>query len=366
MTVVKVRFGLIGCGRISGRHIEAMVQNPHAVLGAVCDIVPARMDKAKALYAEVARAAGRQVDIQASTTNYLDMLSAVDIDAVAICTESGNHATMAIAALNSGKHVLVEKPMALSIADADAMIALAEHKGLKLAVCHQNRFNPPVQELRKVLEAGMFGKLLHGVASVRWARDAGYYAQAPWRGTWAQDGGTLMNQCIHNIDLLQWMLGEVDHVYALTERFLRPMEAEDTGVAVLKFKSGALGVIEGSACIFPSNLEETLSIFGSTGTACLGGIAVNKIEAWSFRDLGSADVAARAQSQDIDSVYGRGHEPLYVNFVEAVRGKAQLLVDGIEGKKALEIVLGIYKSSRTKQPVYFPVSDYSTLTDLEV
>lgn len=361
-----IRFGIIGCGRISKRHAEAIALCQMTELATVCDIVPNKMDAAIDTYMRAANGAQRNVAQPSLIDDYHQLLKREDINAVVICTESGYHAAIALDALNAGKHVLVEKPLALSTSDADAMIKLAEEKGLKLGVCHQNRFNPPVQQLRQALEQGRFGKLIYGVASIRWNRDENYYAQAPWRGTWEHDGGTLMNQCIHNIDLLQWMLGDVDHVYAQTDRYLRQIQAEDTGLAVIRFNNGAMGIVEGTSCVYPKNLEETLSVFGATGTACLGGLAVNTIETWHFADMAQDEInLVRMASGDVDSVYGRGHEPLYHNFALAVQGIERLHIDGKEGKRAMEIVLAIYKSSRTGQPVRLPLGSYSTMTGLD-
>ena len=209
------------------------------------------------------------------------MLAERKPDIVAIAAESGKHKEIAVDCLNAGCHVICEKPMALSTHDADAMNEAAKKAGKKLAVCFQNRFNAPVQKLRVALEAGRFGRVLHGMVQIRWNRNESYYAEAPWRGTWAQDGGTLMNQCTHGIDLLQWMLGEdAVRVQARTRRFLRPIEAEDFGAAIVEFKNGAVGIIEGSADIYPTNLNETLSVFGEKGSVVIGGLAVNKPETW--------------------------------------------------------------------------------------
>ncbi|MGB4028012.1 MAG: Gfo/Idh/MocA family oxidoreductase, partial [Acetomicrobium sp.] len=214
-----------------------------------------------------------------------------------------------------------------------------------------NRFNPPVQKLRKALEEGRFGKLTHGSAVVRWFRPQDYYDQAPWRGTWAMDGGCLMNQSIHNIDLLQWMMGPVESVFGYTATNLRKIEAEDVGVAVLKFKSGALGVIEASTTIYPENLEETLAIFGEKGTVVLGGIAVNKIETWKFADSQEENEDLKKHQQDVPNVYGFGHNALIEDFIQAVINNRNPYIDGREGKKALAIILGIYDSVRSGEEI---------------
>jgi UDP-N-acetyl-2-amino-2-deoxyglucuronate dehydrogenase len=231
----------------------------------------------------------------------------------------------------------------MSLQDADALINACDENGVKLAVCFQNRFNPPVQKLRRALEEGRFGKLTHGSAVVRWFRPQDYYDQAPWRGTRANDGGCLMNQSIHNIDLLQWMMGPVESVFGYTANNLREIECEDVGVAVLKFKSGALGVIEASTTVYPENLEETLNIFGEKGTVVLGGIAVNKIETWKFADCQGEEL--EQEQQDVPNVYGFGHEALIEDVIQAVYDDRQPYIDGREGRCALGIVLSIYQSN---------------------
>lgn len=359
----KLGFAIIGCGRISGKHVEGIVNNfDEARLVAVSDIIESRIDEAVRRYRSYIPTAGEI----AGYKNYRELLENKAVNVVSIATESGYHARIALDALEAGKHVIVEKPMALATEDADRMIETARKKGLKLCVCHQNRFNPPVQKLKKAVEQNRFGKLLYGVASIRWNRNDEYYQQAPWRGTWALDGGTLMNQCIHNIDLLQWIMGPVDRLYALADTFLRHIEGEDTGVAVLRFKNGALGIIEGTACVFPRNLEETLNIFGETGTVCIGGLALNKIEHWCFADEKESEAGIFKQEQkDPDTVYGFGHIPLYKDMINAIKYDSEPLINGEEGKKAVEIVLGIYKSVRTQSPVQFPIGSYSTLTGVQ-
>lgn len=351
----KLKFAIIGCGRISHKHIEALANNVEDTeLVAVCDIVAEKMDKDVEEYYEHIKE-NRRIDSEdeyieeiAATkeevrkyTDYKEMLGKEDIDVVSICTESGYHAKHAIDCLNAGKHVLVEKPMALSAADADEMIRLAKEKKLKLGVCHQNRFNPPIQKLRRAIEEGRFGKIINGTARILWNRNDDYYKQAPWRGTKELDGGTLMNQCIHNIDLLQWMMGsEVERIHAERDTFLRDIEMEDFGAILIRFKNGSIGIVEGSACVYPKNLEETLSIFGEKGTVVIGGLAVNEIKTWQFAD--ERDYDKEDESTKVDSVYGKGHTPLYKDFIDAINEDREPLINGEEGKKALEIILKAY------------------------
>lgn len=349
------KLALIGCGRISFKHIEAAVNNRKDIqLVACCDpIVERAKQRASEYQSSMSNA------MVGTYTDYREMLEKEKPDICAIATESGYHPQIAIDCLNAGCHVICEKPMALSTHDADAMIAAADKNDKKLAVCFQNRFNLPVQKVRAAYEAKRFGRILHGMIQVRWNRNEEYYKEAAWRGTWKLDGGTLMNQCTHGIDLLQWMMGEdAVRVQAQTRRFLRPIEAEDFGAAIVEFKSGAIGIIEGSADIYPKNLNETLSLFGDTGSVVIGGLAVNKIEAWRFADTDKVgdteDKVLNPNEKDPPTVYGFGHSALYKDFIEAIAQNREPLVSGRAGKKALEIILAIYKSQKTGQPVELP------------
>ena len=346
---------LIGCGRISFKHIEAFAANhDRMILTGTCD---PRRDRAEAKAAEYRKSfPGREVGI---FSDYREMLEALRPDIVTIATESGYHARIATDCMELGAHVICEKPMALSTIDADAMVEVSARTGKKLAVCFQNRFNVPVRRARVAREAGRFGRMLHGAIQVRWNRNEAYYAEAPWRGTWELDGGTLMNQCTHGIDLLQWMMGEdAVRVQAATRRFLRPIEAEDFGAAVVEFASGSVGVIEGSADIYPTNINETLSLFGSHGSVVIGGLAVNKIETWRFADahtIGDGeDKVLDPEAKDPPTVYGFGHSALFADFVDAIDSGRESLVSGRAGKKALEIILAIYESQKTGKAVYLP------------
>lgn len=332
-----MNFAIIGCGRISKNHVEALINNMESCnLVAVSDVIEDRAYERKIQYENSVSNSDIKV-----YTDYADMLKIENINVVSICTESGYHANIALDCLNAGKHVLIEKPMTMSIEDADKVNALAKEKDLKVGVCHQNRFNPPIQKLRRAIEEGRFGKIINATARILWTRDQNYYDQAPWRGTKELDGGTLMNQCIHNIDLLQWMVGsEVERVYCERGTFLRNIEMEDFGAILIRFKSGTIGLVEGSACVYPKNLEETLSIFGEKGTVIIGGLAVNKIQTWQFSD--EKDYDKENYSSDVENVYGKGHTPLYKDFIEAIKMNKEPYINGIEGKKALEIVLKSY------------------------
>lgn len=351
-----MKYALIGCGRISPNHVMAAKNNDLEIV-ALCDIVRANAED-KIL----------KFDLDSSKVkvyeDYRELLENEKPELVAIATESGKHAAIALDCIAAGCHVIIEKPIALSISDADAIIKAGHEKGVLVCANHQNRFNKSIQEIRKAIEKNRFGKLLYGTAHIRWARNHEYYDRAAWRGTWEQDGGALMNQCIHDIDLLRWMMGdEIDTVYGMTDRLIHPyIEAEDLGLAVVKFKNGSYGTIEGTTNVYPKNLEETLYIFGEKGTVKAGGEAVNIIEEWKFSDyFGDAEQVKKECSENPPNVYGFGHTKLYKNVIAAINGEEKLLVDGEAGKRALELVLAIYKSAAEGRPVKLPLENCSTM-----
>lgn len=356
-----MKIALIGCGRISFKHIEAFVfMKDRVQFVAACDPILERAEEKRLEYEKSLPNADVKI-----FADYKEMLNECKPDIVTIATESGKHKDIAVHCLKNGAHVICEKPMALSTSDAQAMIDTAKQNNKKLSVCFQNRFNAPVVKTREALDKGRFGKMLHGMIQVRWNRNEGYYAQAPWRGTWEQDGGTLMNQCTHGIDLLQWMMGgDAVRVQAQTRRFMRPIEAEDFGCAIVEFASGAVGIIEGSADVYPKNLNETLSLFGTDGSVAIGGLAVNKMETWRFADAEKVgDTEERVlnpNEKDPPTVYGFGHTALFNDFIDAIEQGREPLVSGEKGKKALEIILAIYKSQKTGLPVNLPC-DFSTM-----
>jgi UDP-N-acetyl-2-amino-2-deoxyglucuronate dehydrogenase len=360
----KLKFATIGCGRIAKKHMEGIANNYRdAELIALCDVILDRAQEKADDYNEFLTLRGIKKTGIKLYSDYKEMIRNEKIDVVTIATESGYHPDVTIYCLNAGINVIVEKPMALSTVDADRMIDTASVNKKKLCICHQNRFNKPIQQLRKAVDNNRFGRIINGTARILWNRGMGYYKQAPWRGTWKLDGGTLMNQCIHNIDLLQWMMGgEIDTVYAQCDTYLRDIEGEDFGAIIIRFKNGAIGIVEGSACVFPMNLEETLSIFGEKGTVCIGGLAVNKIETWKFADhKDSEDEMPLRQEDDPDTVYGYGHTPLFEDFIDSIKYDREPLVNGESGKVAMEIVLAAYKSRKTGLPVKFPVGPFSTI-----
>lgn len=351
-----MKYALIGCGRIATNHIKAALNNQLEIT-AVCDIQPEHMKKLlerHGLWAD---------DSIKHYTDYKAMIAEVQPELVSIATESGIHAEIAIFCIKHGVHVIIEKPMAMSMADANEIIRLSEERNVKVSACHQNRFNIAVQEMRQALEAGRFGKLSHGSIHVRWNRNQNYYTQAPWRGTWAQDGGALMNQCIHGIDLLRWTFGgEVEEVYGQTrQQFHDYLEAEDVGMAVVKFKNGAIATIEGTTNVYPKNLEETLYIFGEKGTVKIGGTSTNNIDVWDFADETEADMKNKGLEEETNNVYGNGHTSLFADMMDAIQTNRKPYVDAYAGRDALELVLAIYKSQKEGKAVKLPLSEFSSL-----
>ena len=354
-----MRYALIGCGRIATNHMKAAVNN-QLEISAVCDVVQEHME---------VLLAKKELQNDMSILRYTDyksMIQEVKPDLVSIATESGIHAEIALFCIDHGVHVIIEKPMAMSISDANEIIRHSEEKHVKVSACHQNRFNIAVQEMRHALEAGRFGRLSHGSIHVRWNRNQGYYDQAPWRGTWAQDGGALMNQCIHGIDLLRWTFGgEIEEVYGQTrQQFHDYLEAEDVGMAVVKFKNGAIATIEGTTNVYPKNLEETLYIFGEKGTVKIGGTSTNNIDVWDFADESEADTKNKGLQEETSNVYGNGHTSLFADMIDAIQNDRKPYVDAYAGRDALELVLAIYKSQKEGHAVRLPLENFAS-TDME-
>jgi UDP-N-acetyl-2-amino-2-deoxyglucuronate dehydrogenase len=338
-----VRVALVGCGRISANHFEAIAKVEGLVLSAVCDSVESR-----------AREAGEKWQVP-WFTSYEKMLAEADCDAVAIATPSGLHPAHGILAAKAGKHVISEKPMAITLASADALVKACDDAGVHLFVVKQNRLNATVQMVKRALDKGRFGRLFLANTTVHWTRPQSYYDQAPWRGTWEFDGGAFMNQASHYVDLMQWLVGPVESVIAKTATMARRIEAEDTGAAVLKFRNGALGVIEVTMLTYPKNLEGSFTLIGERGTVKVGGTAVNKIEHWEFADADPDDAEVDRVNTDPPSVYGFGHEPYYRNVLRVIRGEAVPDTDGRGGRKSLELILGIYESAKTGREVPLPL-----------
>ncbi len=336
---MQVRFGLIGCGRVAPRHAQSLKQLDEARLAAVADVKESR-----ALHF------AQEYDADAYT-DYRKMLERSDIDAVTVCVPSGLHAQVALDALHAGKDVLVEKPIALRLEDADCMIRTARQLGRRLGVVLQNRYNSPMQRLRQYISAGRLGRLYLGSACVRWYRPQSYYEDG-WHGTWAMDGGALMNQSIHHIDALQWFMGPVESVCAYSATLAHSMEAEDVGVAILRFAGGALATVEGSTLTWPQNLEGSVSVFGEHGSVKIGGTALNRITLWKVAgELEQESELLTSQRVDPPSVYGYSHREVIHDFALAVRDGRIPATPGEEARKSLELVLAIYESAQTGREV---------------
>jgi len=338
-----IKFALIGCGRIAKRHSEllGLGQIKGASLVAVCDT---QEHKAKKIGDQFSIPYYEDMD---------DMMLKEDIDVVSILTESGNHAKHVINVAKYGKDIIVEKPMALTLDDVDDMIKECDKYNCRLFVVKQNRFNLPVMKMREALEAGRFGKIYMGTVRVRWCRPQEYYDQASWRGTWAMDGGVLTNQASHHIDMLEWMLGEVDSVYAKGIQALADIEAEDTAAVILKFRSGAIGIIEATTAIRPKDLEGSISILGEKGSVEIGGFAVNKLLHWNFQDKENLDETVIEEfSVNPPNVYGFGHQSYYEHVVDCISNNKKHLVSGLEGRKSIELISAIYESIETNQEIF--------------
>ncbi|HEY3804333.1 MAG TPA: Gfo/Idh/MocA family oxidoreductase [Kofleriaceae bacterium] len=336
-----LKFALVGCGRISRKHVDAISRAQNARLVAVCDLDLSR-----------AKAIGDKLGIP-SFADMDDMIAKVPaIDVVNVLTPTGYHAQHAVRLAAYGKHIVVEKPMALKLEDADEMIVACDRAGVRLFVVKQNRYNLPVQRLRKALEAGRFGKLVMGTVRVRWCRRQDYYDQDAWRGTWELDGGVLANQASHHVDLLMWMLGPVESVVGMTATQLVNVETEDTAAVLLRFANGALGIVEATTATRPVDLEGSLSILGERGTVVIGGFAVNELSTWRFEEPTADDASVIEESRtQPDNVYGFGHQAFIENVVKTIRGQGAALVDGLEGRKSIEVINAIYESVQTGREV---------------
>ena len=330
-----VRVALLGCGRISRNHLDAISKVDGLRLVAVAD-------------SDLARAEAVSVEQGVPAFGGLEeMLAAVPCDLVAICTPSGLHPQHGIIAARHGRHVLTEKPMAISLEAADQLVQACDAAAVHLFVVKQNRLNPPIQLLKRAVDKGRFGRLYMANVTVRWTRPQEYYDAEPWRGTWEFDGGAIMNQASHYVDLVQWLVGPVESVMACTATQARRIEAEDSGAAIMRFRSGALGVLEVSVLTYPRNLEGSITLLGEKGSVKIGGTAVNRVEHWSFADYDDDDKLVDAANTAPPTVYGFGHEGYYRNVLSVLRGEAKAETDGRAGRKSLELILGIYESART-------------------
>ena len=337
------RIGLVGCGRISKNHFDAIAKVEGLELAAVCDTDVER-----------ARQAGETYGVP-SYRALDEMLRAGDFDVVAICTPSGLHSPQGIAAARAGKHVVTEKPMSLSLRQADDLVRACDDAGVQLFVVKQNRLNPPIQLIKRAVDKGRFGRIYMANVTVRWQRPQEYYDAEPWRGTWEFDGGAFMNQASHYVDLIQWLVGPVESVMGKTATQARRIEAEDSGIGILKFRSGALGVIEVNVLTYPRNLEGSITIIGERGTVKIGGTAVNRVEHWTFAEYDDDDKLVDAANTNPPTVYGFGHQGYYRNVLAVLRGEAKPETDGRAGRKSLELILGIYESAKTGCEVAIPM-----------
>lgn len=341
---MKLKFAIVGCGRILQKHIDAINEIDEAVLVAVCDT---DYKKAKAV-------SEKYKDVRSYST-YDEMLQKEDVDVVNILTPSGYHPFHTIDIVKKyKKHIVCEKPMALRLQEADEMIRVCDKNGVRLFVIKQNRYNLPVIKLREALDQDRFGKMVMGTVRVRWSRHQSYYDQDAWRGTWELDGGVITNQASHHIDLLEWMLGEPISVMATTKTFLADIEVDDTAAAIIKFRNGAIGIVEATTATRPNDLEGSLSVLGEKGSVVIGGFSVNKMQSWRFED------ETEEQSREIlnkfaeipPNIYGFGHKRYLEHVIDCIKNNKKALVDGIEGRKSIELINAMYESSETGKEVF--------------
>lgn len=334
-------FALIGCGKISRKHTKVIPQLSDAALLYACD---SNLERA----AEVAS----QIPGCTATRDFEEALADPAVSVVSICTPSGTHASLGLQAARAGKHVIIEKPLALRIDEADRLIETCDRRGVKLFVVQQNRYNRPVQALRRALEKDRLGHVFLGTVRVLWNRSQDYYNEELWRGTWAQDGGVLTNQASHHIDLLIWMMGEVESVFARGRTVMHNIETEDLGVVLIKFRNGGLGVVEATTCVQPKDLEGSLNLYGEGGTVEIGGFAATELKTWSFKTAVPEDGAVFEDWGRNPSDFGYNHREFYADALRSMRSGQAGLLDGIEGRKSLEVINAIYESIETGCEVF--------------
>jgi predicted dehydrogenase len=337
----RLKFVIIGCGRIAKRHSELLGNNEidQAELVAVCDV-----NTEKAI----------NIASRFSVPHYSsieDMMNENEVDVAVVLTPSGLHAEHVIRLTKFNCDIVVEKPMALTTNDADKMISSCQMNNNRLFVVKQNRFNKPILKLREAIEKEYFGKLVLGTVRVRWARHQEYYDQDSWRGTWKLDGGVIGNQASHHIDMLEWMMGEVESVYAKTKTALVNIEAEDTAIAILNFKNGALGIIEATTAVRPNNIEGSISIMGENGIIVVGGTAMNKMETWSFENKVNNSISLKSFDENPPDVYGFGHRAYYKHVVSCIINNSENLINGAEGRKSIKLVNAMYESAEKGVPI---------------
>ncbi len=339
-----IKFGLIGCGRISEKHFQAIEQIENSKIIACADIIKSRAVKASEKY-----------KTKSVYTDYKKMLENEDIDAVLICTPSGLHPKMGIEAAKKKIHIITEKPMAINLKSADDLIKACDDNLVQLFVVKQNRLNPPIQLLKKAISKNRFGRLFSANATVRWTRPQSYYDQAKWRGTRELDGGAFLNQASHYFDLIQWLMGSAESVMAFTTTLNHEIETEDEGAGIIHFLNGAIGVIEVTMNTYPHNYEGSITILGEFGSVKIGGIAVNKIEHWEFKDYDDDDKYIEQSNTNPKNVYGFGHLGFLQNVVNVLQGIAKPKVDGRSGRNSLELILAMYESAKTGKKITLPL-----------
>jgi UDP-N-acetyl-2-amino-2-deoxyglucuronate dehydrogenase len=340
----KIRFALVGCGRISANHFDALERHAErAELVGVCDIDRAALDAA--MTRTGAPGFGSLEELLART----------DADAVILATPSGLHADQAVMVAEAGRHVMTEKPMATSWRDGNQMVEACDRAGVQLFVVKQNRRNATLQLLKRAVQARRFGRIFMVNINVFWSRPQAYYDSAAWRGTWEFDGGAFMNQASHYVDLLDWLIGPVESVQAFTATLARRIEVEDTGVVSIRWRTGALGSMNVTMLTYPKNLEGSITILGETGTVRVGGVAVNRIDHWEFAEPHPDDELVEQASYETTSVYGFGHPAYYDNVIQSLRGEATPETDGREGLRSLEILIATYLSARDGTRVALPL-----------
>lgn len=345
----RLRLALVGCGRIAQNHLAAIAQHADRVeLVGLCDTDAAALASAVA----TAKSAGAAPEVY---TDLESLLAGCPCDAVALATPSGLHAAQTIACAAAGRHVITEKPMATRWRDGRRMVEACDAAGVRLFVVKQNRRNPTLQLLKSAVDAGRFGRIHLVTINVFWSRPQSYYDSAEWRGTWEFDGGAFMNQASHYVDLLDWLIGPVESVSAYAATLGRHIEVEDTGVAAVRWRTGALGSINVTMLTYPKNLEGSITVIGETGTVRLGGLAVNEIQHWQFADSRPEDARIAEASYQTTSVYGHGHPLYYDNVIRCLRGECEPETDGREGLRALEILVAIYQSARDGRRVPLPL-----------
>ena len=358
----RIRIALVGCGRISRNHIKAIASHhERAELVALCDTQPERLQQAQYQVFEVAKDYQGAATSPVEFNSFTDLLEAAQsgitpVDLVVLATPSGLHPGQVIAAAEAGLHVCTEKPMATRWNDGVAMVKACDDAGVRLFVVKQNRFNSTLQLVKNQLQAGRFGQLAMVSVNVFWQRPQSYYDQDSWRGTWEFDGGALMNQASHYVDLLDWLVGPVQSLSASIATLGRAIEVEDTAALQLRWRNGALGTMAVTMLTYPKNLEGSITLLGETGTVKIGGPAVNQIEHWSFADEHLDDALVDQASYETTSVYGFGHPPYYANVLDALQGKAEALCDGREGLRSLELLIGAYRSASDGRTVHLPLN----------